>query len=80
MKLSVKGFALAFGILWAIAVIWTVILAMTGKGLAPFNYISQWYLGWITPDVKGLIIGAIIGFIDAFIAGAIFSWLYNKLS
>ena len=79
MKLNIKAFAFAGGILWAVAVAWTIILAMTGHGIAPFNYVSQWYLGWITPNVVGLIIGIIIGFVDAFIAGAIFAWLYNKI-
>jgi hypothetical protein len=80
MKLNIKAFAFACGILWMLAVIWTVALAMTGNGIAPFNYISQWYLGWITPTILGLVIGAVVGFVDAFIAGAIFAWLYNKCS
>ncbi len=80
MKLNIKAFAMASGVLWAIAVLWITLLAMTGRGIAPFNFISQFYLGWISPDVLGLVIGVVIGFVDASIAGAIFAWLYNKFA
>lgn len=78
--LKVKAFGLALGIIWALAVVWSIILAMMGKGLAPFNFINQFYLGWLSPTVGGLIIGIIIGFIDGSIAGMIFAWLYNKFA
>lgn len=76
--LKVKAFGLACAIMWAVVVVWAVVLAMIGKGLAPFNVINQFYLGWLAPTVFGLAMGAAVAFIDGFIAGAVFAWLYNK--
>lgn len=78
--LSAKGFGLTSGILWAVTIAWCVLLTLINKGTAPFDIISQLYLGWITPDMKGLIVGIVLGFIDGLIAGMIFAWLYNTLA
>jgi len=75
--LSVKGLGLAAGLLWAAVIAWCVGIVLIGKGTAPFDIINQLYLGWITPDLKGLIIGVFLGFIDGAIVGAIFAWLHN---
>lgn len=76
--LKVKAFGLAFGILWAISVAWCFLIAMWGVGDAPFHCVNQLYFGFLTPDVKGLVIGTVVGFVDGFIAGAVFAWIYNK--
>jgi hypothetical protein len=78
--LNVKAFGVASGMLWAIAVVWAIVLAMIGKGIEPFNLINQFYLNLLTPGAAGLVFGAVLAFVDGFIAAAIFAWIYNKLS
>jgi len=81
MKLSVKGLALASGILWG--------LAMLGMGLANLiwaNYgqlflqtMASAYPGYhATRSIAEVIVGTLYGFVDGFIAGAVFAWLYNQ--
>ena len=38
--------------------------------------IGTLYLGY-APSIAGSVIGALIGFVDAFIGGVIVAWLYN---
>ena len=80
MKLSLKGVAIACGILTALAVAWSVIMALTGKGMAPFNFFNQFYLGLLSPNAAGLVIGIVVAFIDGLVCGAIFAWLYNRFA
>jgi len=77
--LNVKAFGITCAVMWTIAVVWTVVLAMLGKGLAPFNVVNQFYLGWLAPTIVGLIIAIVIALVDGFIFGAIFAWIYNKI-
>lgn len=80
MKLNIKGFAVACGVVSALAVVWSVIMAMVGKGVAPFEFFNQFYLGLLSPNAAGLVIGAVIAFIDGLVGGAILAYLYNKLA
>jgi len=53
-------------------------LILTGNADGPTTLIEKIYIGYsFTP--KGSLIGAMWGFVDFGIAGAIFAWLYNKL-
>jgi len=81
MKLSIKGLALASGILWG--------LAMLGMGLANLiwaNYgqlflqtMASAYPGYhATRSIAEVIVGTLYGFVDGLIAGAVFAWLYNQ--
>jgi hypothetical protein len=83
MKFSVKGLALASGILWGIA--------MLGMGLANLgwsNYGQQFlrtmasvYPGYhATRSIGEVIIGTLYGAVDGLIAGAAFAWLYNQFA
>ena len=80
MKLNVKAFALACGILWAFGVFfltwWLILLEGPKTEGCLLNRIYRGYT--ITPI--GSIIGAIWGFFDAGIGGFIFAWLYNLLA
>lgn len=79
MKIDIKAFALACGILWGGGVLlgsWWIILLDGPQGSAPL--LGSIYRGYtLTP------LGSLIGFawalVDGFIAGAIFAWLYNTL-
>ena len=79
MKLNIKAFALACGLIWGFGLFfltWWVIFfqGATGEptvvGLVYRGYhISPW----------GSVIGLIWAFPDGLIGGAIFAWLYNVL-
>ena len=79
-KLNAKACGLAFGILWSGAVLLMGILANFSEWAVPFvKVLSVMYIGYSTAIV-GLLIGAAWGFVDAFIGGFLFAWLYNKFA
>ena len=78
--LKVKSFGLVSGIMWAVVAIWVTLVKIWGFGSAPFSVIDHFYLGLMIPTYVGLILNAALFFIDGFCFGAIFAWLYNKLS
>jgi hypothetical protein len=80
MKLNVKAFGLAFGILWGVAVIIMGVVAMIFPNYcADFvRVLGTKYIGY-APTFLGSIIGGIWGFVDAGIFGLALAWLYNKL-
>lgn len=80
MKLGVKSFGIACGVMWVFCVAWAIVLAMIGRGTAPFDFVNQFYLSLLAPTVGGLIMGIVIGFVDGLIAGAIFAWVYNLIA
>ncbi len=77
---SVKGLALAIGILGALC---TLILGwsawLLGYGNVIVGQIATIYIGY-SATLLGGIIGAVYAFVDGAIAGAIIAWLYNKFS
>ena len=79
MKLNIKAFALTCGIIWGLGLFlltWWII-AFDGSGGS--TIIARLYRGYtITPI--GSVIGLIWAFFDGLIGGAIFAWLYNKIS
>jgi hypothetical protein len=79
MKLSIKAFALAFGLIWGVGVfllIWWII-AFDGATGEP-TLIGQLYRGYsISP--LGSVLGLCWGFADGVIGGVVFAWLYNGL-
>ena len=80
MKLNTKAFGLTFGLLWGFGLFfgtwWMIII---GKALGAPTLISNVYIGYsITPI--GSLVGLVWAFFDGLIGGAIFAWLYNKLS
>jgi hypothetical protein len=73
MKFSVKGLALASGILSG--------FAMLGMGLA--NWIWSGYgqqFLHATRSIAEVIVGTLYGGVDGLIAGAVFAWLYNQFA
>ncbi len=80
MRLDIKAFALACGIVWAAAIfLATVWLKLFGFGGETIRLLDHFYIGYSFSYV-GAIIGAIWGFVDGVIGGAILAWLYNKLA
>lgn len=75
--LSPLAFGLALGLLWAISIVVLAIMAsFLGYGIGLFNALSSLYIG-LSLDVVGVLIGAVLGFVDAFIGGVIWAYLYN---
>ena len=80
MKLNVKAFALTAGILAGATlflITWWIILLSGASGEK--TVIGVVYLGYnISP--LGSLIGLAWAFVDGLIIGAVFAWLYNRIS
>ncbi len=79
MKLNVKAFALACGLLWGAGIFMLTwwIIALEGVTYE-MTLLGRIYRGYeISP--MGSLIGFVWAFIDGLIGGAVFAWLYNKL-
>lgn len=80
MRLSIKALALAFAILWGLAM-----LAMGLANLIWANYGQQFlqtmssiYFGYhATRSIAGVVVGTVYGTVDGLVGGAVFAWLYN---
>jgi len=80
MKLNVKAFALAGGILWGASLFVLTWLGTWGYGnIDAASLVKSYYIGYSVSPV-GSVIGAIYGFFDAGIGLAIFALIYNKLT
>ena len=80
MKLNVKAFALACGVVWGLGLFFLTwwIIAFDGA-TGEITLIGRLYRGYsISPF--GSIVGLIWAFVDGLIGGAIFAWLYNLIS
>ena len=76
--LNPMAMGLAFGILWAAGVLIIALLAMwNGYGSEMIEALGTVYLG-LEATLTGALIGAVWGFVDAFIGGYLLVWLYNK--
>ncbi|MFP4042238.1 MAG: hypothetical protein ACLFT6_05710 [Bacteroidales bacterium] len=80
MKLNVKAFALASGIVLGLAIllvtIWYLLFGFEGETLRKIHHVCIGY----SISIGGAFLGLIWGFIYGFIGGAIFSWCYNLLT
>ncbi len=80
MKLNVKAFALACGLIWGLGLFlltWWIILFEGSTG--EITTIGRIYRGFNISPV-GSVIGLIWALIDGTIGGAIFAWLYNLIA
>jgi len=79
MKLNAHKFALAAGILWAIAMfVFTWIAVGTGYLGDFLNIIAGVYPGY-SVTAGGSFLGLVYGFIDGYVGCWLFAALYNKL-
>ena len=77
--MSIRAFSLTAGIFGAATMFflaWWLIL--TGNAEGPTTLLERVYIGYSFTPI-GSIIGAIWGFFDFAICGAIVAWLYNKI-
>lgn len=79
MKLEVRAFASAFGLVWGVGIFlltWWIILF---EGVThEVTWIGRVYRGFDISPV-GSLVGLIWGLLDGAIGGAIFAWAYNRL-
>lgn len=80
MQFDGKAFALTCGLIWGLGLFFLTwwIIAFEGS-TGEITLIGRVYRGYaISP--AGSLIGLGWGFFDGLIGGAIFAWLYNRLS
>ncbi len=80
MKLNVKAFALACGIIWGLGLFiltWWIIAFDGATGDA--TIIGQCYRGYTISPI-GSVIGLAWGSVDGLVGGAVFAWLYNVIA
>ena len=76
MHLNVKGFALASGVLWGLA-LFLITLVAAGRGIGTnLSHLSAVFIGYQI-SFLGSLIGLLYGFLSGLIAGALFSAIYN---
>jgi hypothetical protein len=83
MKLSVKGLALASAILWGVAILGMGLanLVWGSYGQQFLQLMASVYPGYhATRSVGEVIVGALYGFVDGLIGGAVLAWLYNQFA
>ncbi len=80
MKFKVLAFAFTCALLWGFGLFFITlwIILIDGPSSDP-TFIGRFYRGY-NMTVVGSFFGLIWAFVDGFIGGAIFSWLYNRLS
>lgn len=79
-KFHVLSFALACGLTWGLYLGLLALVAMWwGLGSDIIDLLGTGYIG-LKATPLGALIGLIWGFVDAFIGGLIFAWLYNLLT
>lgn len=76
-KLSVKAAAVGLGLSCGIYMLLLGWVAMFGWGVSIVEALSSLYIGF-APSFLGGTIGALWGFVDGAIGGAIFAWFYNQ--
>ena len=80
MKLDVKAFGLACGILWGLGMFLFTWWVMLFEGAShEVTILGMGYRGY-SICATGSLIGLIWGFFDGLIGGLAFAWLYNRLS
>lgn len=80
MRLSIKGLALAAGLLWGglILFVGLINLAASSYGAAFLQMMSSVYPGFhFSRSLADVLVGTGCGLVDGGIAGLIFGWLYN---
>ena len=82
-KLSIKGFALSGGVLWALGVLIVALINLQDPGYGEdfLEMVSSIYPGYEVDETPGsVVIGTLFAFIDGAIGGAVLAFLYNKFS
>ena len=78
MKLRVTAFGMAVGVFLAVGFfVATAFSVLFGTG-GHIGYLA-WILPWFDRNWLGAFIGLVGGFVEGFIVGSAFAWLYNRI-
>jgi hypothetical protein len=82
MKLSVKSLAITAGIVWGglIFLIGIASLISPGYGAAMLELAASLYPGYHVGSIGSVFVGTLYAILDGVIVGAVFGWLYNRIS
>lgn len=83
MKVSVKGLALASGILWGVAMLGMGVanLIWSSYGQQFLQLMASVYPGYhATRSIAEVLVGTLYGIVDGLVGGAVFAWLYNQFA
>ncbi|MBN2170615.1 MAG: bacteriophage holin [Candidatus Krumholzibacteriota bacterium] len=79
MRLNVRAFALACGLLWGVGLFlatwWIILFDGASSGSL---FLGRLYRGYTVTPI-GSLIGLVWALVDGFIGGALLAWLYNLL-
>ena len=80
VKLKPCAFAMSFGVLWSLSLVFCGVLAACCNYGGDFvNLMSSVYLGY-DASFTGILAGAVWGFVDGAVGGFLLAWLYNFFS
>lgn len=80
MKLNIKSFALAFGVSYGgFLLMLTWWLIVRGYYVGEATFIGAVY-PFYTVSPFGSVLGALYGFADGAVGGAVVAWVYNRLN
>jgi len=79
VKLNIKALAIASGVIWGSAMLFTGLANMMwpGYGAAFLEAISSIYPGYEPGGFGQVINGTLYAVVDGAIGGAVFAWIYN---
>jgi len=84
MKFNAKSLALTGGIVWALIIflVGVVNQLFSGYGGEFLKLLDSIYPGYTFDKwgYLGVIVASIYGFVDVFVIGFVFAWIYNKIS
>ena len=80
MKLDVKAFALASGIVsWIVSLLMALFVVYSGQGSRYLEMVAPFHPGY-SPTVLGAVIASIWMLIYGLIVGAVFAYVYNHFA
>lgn len=80
-RINAKAVAISLGLMWSLGLMFISIISLLTNGylLNISQFIETIYIGY-SLSFLGILTGMVWAFLDASIAGLVFSWLYNKIS
>ena len=81
MKLSIKGLALAFGIVWGAGLLFVGMANQVSPEYgSDFLRLMSIYPGYTPGGFGSVLLLTVWGVVDGAVAGAAVAWLYNRLA
>jgi len=80
MKLSVKALALSMGIVWGLCMLFSTLIAVYTGYMKEVLMLIEGIYPYYSITLVGSLAGFVWGFVDAFFAGLVFGWVYNRFA